>query len=88
MNSIYEASIVGTKLRVKDKPFDKKKAMSRVRHGEDVYTTKSQAYTLSIRPQRGPRRVEGWTEPGGWLQALPRWVDQFSGHIFYGEPSG
>jgi len=53
MTTIYEASLVGNKLRIKDKPIDKKKAMSRVRRGEDVYTTKSQAHTLSIALNEG-----------------------------------
>lgn len=88
MTTIYEASLVGNQLRIGNKTIEKKKAMERVRQGKNVYTTKSQAHTLSIALNEGGGAWKDGAHVVGGYKHYHDGSHQYAGHIFYGEPSG
>lgn len=66
---------------------DKKTALSRLRKGDSVYTTKSRAHTLAQALSEG--NTAQWKDNAHVVGGYRHYHDathQFAGHIFFGEP--
>ncbi len=86
MAHYYEATRTVQGLKIGSAKLEKKDAMRRIRNGQDVYTNKSMAHTLSSALSDGQGNWrDGAHVPGGY----PHYHDanhDYYGHIFYGQP--
>ena len=88
MADYRRATIVGNNLKIDQKAtLSKKQALSALRRGDNVYTNKSQAHSLSIALSQGQG---SWKDGAHLIGGYKHYHDvshAYAGHIFYGNPS-
>ena len=87
MADYYPADIKGKNVIIGKKKIEKKKAMQRIRNGDNVYMNKSNAKTLSIALSQGdPKAWKDGAHVKGGYKHFHDSTHIYTGHIFYGDP--
>jgi hypothetical protein len=87
MSQFYKAQIVGDEVKIiKTHPIEKAEAMRRVKQGEDVWGTKSNASTLAEALSDGQGSMRHAPHVIGGYSHYHDINHNYNGHIFYGQP--